>query len=87
VHERGFVSARRFQTFVSYNSIDRDAVELLARHLHKEGIQLWLDTWNLIPGNRWQEEIEHALQDCETCSVLIGPSGLGLGSMLKCAPP
>jgi hypothetical protein len=53
------------------------AVERLAQRLHGQGIELWLDTWNLIPGNPWQAEIERALEDCETCSVLIGPSGLG----------
>ena len=39
--------------------------------------QPWLDTWNLIPGDPWQEAIEVALQQCATCAVLIGPSGTG----------
>ncbi len=30
------------------------AVEELARRLVKEGIQPWLDKWNLIPGEPWQ---------------------------------
>jgi hypothetical protein len=73
----GVVSARHFQTFLSYNSTDHMAVEQIAQNLHRQGIELWLDTWNLIPGNAWQAEIERALEDCGTCSVLIGPSGLG----------
>lgn len=71
------MSATHFHTFLSYNSMDRVAVEQLAQQVHRKGIGLWLDTWNLIPGNPWQVEIEHTLERCETCSVLIGPSGLG----------
>jgi hypothetical protein len=71
------VGAKRFHTFLSYNSSDQLLVERLAHALQGEGIQVWLDQWNLVPGKPWQAEIEQALQDCETCSVLIGPSGFG----------
>jgi hypothetical protein len=71
------MSARHYHTFLSYNSVDRIAVEQLAQQLRRNGIELWLDRWNVIPGNPWQTEIEQALEGCETCSVLIGPSGLG----------
>jgi TIR domain len=37
--------------FLSHSTADKPAVEELARRLrHKEGIQVWLDKWNLIPG-------------------------------------
>jgi hypothetical protein len=44
--------------FLSHNSTDKPAVESLAHRLRAEGIEPWLDKWNLIPGNPWQEEIE-----------------------------
>jgi hypothetical protein len=68
---------RRFDTFLSYNSSDHAAVEHLALRLQQEGVQTWLDRWNLIPGNPWQDEIEQALENCVTSCILIGPSGLG----------
>jgi len=44
----------RYDVFLSHNSADKPAVEELARRLVKEGIQPWLDKWNLIPGEPWQ---------------------------------
>jgi hypothetical protein len=49
----------------------------LARRFSKEGIQAWLDKWNLIPGDPWQPAIEKALAESETCAVFVGPSGFG----------
>src|SRR6266508_211673 len=63
--------------FLSHNNTDKPAVEELARRLVREGIQPWLDKWNLIPGEPWQEAIEEALGKCATCAVFIGPSGTG----------
>jgi TIR domain len=63
--------------FLSHSTADKPAVEDLARRLRdKEGIQAWLDKWNLVPGAPWQPAIEEALADSETCAVFIGPSGL-----------
>lgn len=66
-----------YHTFLSHNSDDKPAVELIAHQLQKEGINPWLDKWNLIPGNSWQEEIEESLQHCATCCVFLSPSGIG----------
>jgi len=66
-----------FHVFLSHSSADKPAVEELARRLAKEGIQAWLDKWNLIPGDPWQSAVEKALTESETCAVFVGPSGLG----------
>ena len=67
----------RYHAFLSHNSADKAAVEELARQLQQEGIEPWLDKWNLIPGNPWQEAIEQALDECTVCCVFIGPGGIG----------
>ncbi len=66
-----------FDVFLSHNSADKPAVEELARRLTKNNIRPWLDRWNLIPGEPWQEALEHALDDCAACAVIIGPAGVG----------
>jgi tetratricopeptide (TPR) repeat protein len=66
-----------FHVFLSHSSADKPAVEELARRLAKEGVQAWLDKWNLIPGDPWQPAIEKALVESETCAVFVGPSGFG----------
>jgi hypothetical protein len=66
-----------FHVFLSHSTTDKPAVEELARRLVKEGVQVWLDKWHLIPGNPWQPDIEKALAESETCAVFVGPSGFG----------
>jgi hypothetical protein len=51
-----------YDVFLSYNSDDREAVELIARHIREEAhLEPFLDRWHLIPGEPWQEAIEEAL--------------------------
>jgi len=67
-----------YDVFLSHNSKDKPAVETLAVRLMDEArIKVWLDKWNLIPGEPWQEEIERALDQAQTCAVFLGPSGFG----------
>jgi len=66
-----------FDVFLSHNSADKPAVEELAQRLSRDGMRPWLDKWNLIPGEPWQDAIERALQRCATCAVFIGTSGTG----------
>src|SRR6185436_3497593 len=66
-----------FDVFLSHKSADKPAVEELAHRLEREGIRCWLDKWNLVPGEPWQEAIEDALGRCATCAVFLGASGIG----------
>ena len=67
----------KFDVFLSHNGKDKPAVETLAHKLEERGFEVWLDTWNLIPGEPWQEAIEEALDECQTYAVFVGPSGIG----------
>ena len=67
----------RYHVFLSYSSADKPAVEALAQRLLAAGIRPWLDSWNLVPGDPWEEAIEQALDTCGTCAVFLGPSGIG----------
>jgi hypothetical protein len=66
-----------FNVFLSHNSADKPSVEALAQRLLEAGIRPWLDSWNLVPGDPWQEGLEEALDTCATCAVFLGPSGIG----------
>lgn len=67
----------RYDVFLSHATLDKPVVEELAHLLRDRGLEPWLDVWNLIPGEPWQEAIEKALEDCAACAVCIGPSGTG----------
>jgi WD40 repeat protein len=67
----------KYHVFLSHNSADKPVVEELAVRLRREGIEPWLDKWNLIPGQESQQALEQGLADCASCAVFIGPGGLG----------
>lgn len=67
----------QYDVFLSHSSVDKPAVEELARKLQDAGIEPFLDKWHLIPGDPWQEALEEALDASRTCAVFLGPKGLG----------
>ncbi len=49
----------------------------IGRALDRAGVTVWLDEWNLVPGDDFQPAIEKALASCSACVVFIGPGGIG----------
>ncbi|MEI8017445.1 MAG: toll/interleukin-1 receptor domain-containing protein [Schlesneria sp.] len=70
------MSFASFHVFLSHNSVDKPAVEELARRLKADGIEAWLDKWHLVPGTPWQPALEQALADSMSVAVFVGPSGI-----------
>lgn len=61
--------------FLCYNERDHEAVVAVARRLQAEGVEPWLDLWDVIPGRLKNEAIGNALERCPTCVVFAGPEG------------
>jgi WD40 repeat protein len=68
---------KRYHAFLSYNSLDRPAVQELAGRLKGEGLELYLEEWELAPGREFQPALAEGLRDSQSCVVFLGPSGLG----------
>lgn len=66
-----------YDVFLSHHAADKPAVETLAHKLVQAGMRPWLDKWNLIPGEPWQEAIEETLDTCQVVAVFLGPNGIG----------
>ena len=64
-----------YDVFLSHNSDDKSTVEYLAKKLQDTELDPFLDKWHLVPGEPWQEALEEALDQSQTCAVFIGPSG------------
>ena len=70
-------SNARYDAFLSYNAQDRPAVEELAGRLRAEGLELYLEISELLPGREFQPGLANALIDSKTCIAFLGPNGLG----------
>jgi len=66
-----------YDVFLSHATRDKPAVEELARRLRAAGIEPFLDKWQLVPGEPWQEALEAALERSRTCAVFLCPGHLG----------
>ncbi len=71
------MDVRRFDVFLSYNSLDRPTVKTMAERLRADGLQPWWDGWALTPGRSWQDEIVEGLGLSRSYAVIVGPAGLG----------
>jgi formylglycine-generating enzyme required for sulfatase activity len=68
---------KSFDVFLSHNSKDKPAVRALAEALRARGLKVWLDEDELLPGQRWQEELEKIIKTALTGAVLVGGDGFG----------
>lgn len=63
----------QFDVFLCHAHVDAEAVEALGARLSDEDrLNVWLDRWVLVPGERWQQHIARALEQAQTCAVCIG---------------
>jgi hypothetical protein len=69
---------KRYDAFVSYNSLDRAVVqELVERLRRREGLELYLEMWEIAPGREFQPALAEGLLQSKACVVFMGPNGLG----------
>lgn len=66
-----------FDVFISYNSKNRNIVELFVKELATINMHPFIDIWDLTPGKPWQEEIENILINTNNIAIFIGENGLG----------
>jgi hypothetical protein len=72
------MSKFKFDVFLSYNTKDGPVVKEIALRLRDEfGLGIWFDSWNMIPGEPLQEQIEVGLKNCEATVIFIGKAGFG----------
>lgn len=66
-----------YDIFFSYNSVDQAVIERLAHKLAAQGLKVFLDLWELVPGKPRQEAIEDALGRSRSYAIALGPAGEG----------
>jgi small GTP-binding protein len=74
---RGKEQFGQYDVFLSYNGADRKQVVMVAEMLKGVGIRPWLDVWDLVPGQPWQEGLEAAIKNVRSAAICVGASGHG----------
>lgn len=54
-------SKNTLKTFLCHSHSDRNAARALYSRLKKDGMEVWLDTEKLLPGQDWEYEIRKAI--------------------------
>ena len=68
--------SKKYDVFISYSRADTENVEHIAHRLRdEEGMQVFFDKWELIPGEPWQEALEDALENSNTITIYVGSGG------------
>jgi serine phosphatase RsbU (regulator of sigma subunit) len=65
------VKARKLRVFLCHASEDKLAVTKLYEHLAADGVDPWLDSKNLLPGQEWEREIERAVAAADAVVVCV----------------
>jgi hypothetical protein len=60
-------------TFICYARRDGDFVLDLAARLKQGGCPVWLDQWNIEPGQDWDQTIDAALAGCAAFLIVLSP--------------
>ncbi|MEQ8467699.1 toll/interleukin-1 receptor domain-containing protein [Coleofasciculus sp. E1-EBD-02] len=65
------------KAFISHSSIDKPFVERLATDLRtREGIDAWLDKWEILPGDRIPDKLEDGLANAGILVLVLSPDSV-----------
>lgn len=65
------------KVFISHSSKDKSFVEQLATDLRtREGIDAWLDKWEILPGNKIPRKLEEGLMSANIFLLVLSPESI-----------
>ncbi|MEP0546459.1 MAG: toll/interleukin-1 receptor domain-containing protein [Rhodothermales bacterium] len=62
--------------FISYAHSDRSLATEAAQALKKQGLRVWLDAWEILPGDNWSAKRGDALRDADAMVLLLTNRGI-----------
>jgi WD40 repeat protein len=68
---------KRFDAFLSYNSLDLPVVRDVYERLQRGGLEPYLEREEVAPGDVFQRKLAEGLHASKSCVVFLGPNGLG----------
>jgi hypothetical protein len=64
------------QVFISYAESDEPVAKKVAAGLEKEGLKVWYNRREILPGHNWAESVAKALKESRAMVVLLTPAAL-----------
>jgi hypothetical protein len=68
---------KRYDVFLSYGHGDAPWVEILAGNLHRCGLDVFLDRWEIVPGSELASSLQEGLAEAETVMLVVSDCSLG----------
>jgi len=65
-----------FDVFISYGHQDADWVRTLAENLHRAGLDVFLDEWEIAPGDVVVHNLEHGLLSSRNGVLVVSPASV-----------
>lgn len=70
-------TGKQFDVYLSYNAIDREAIEPLILEFKRRGLTVFLDTEQLSSGGDLNAVLQHAIRNSRCVVVCVSKTGLG----------
>lgn len=67
---------RSYEVFLSYSSASQPWVRKFTEALTASGVSTWFDAHEILPGERWQAQIEKALRQSRVLIMVLTPESV-----------
>src|SRR5689334_903451 len=70
---------KRFDVFLSHNSVDKPWVAKLKATLEANGIRVWLDKDEIRPGDLFVDALERGIEESDCVALVVSPEAMKSG--------
>lgn len=67
---------KRFDVFLSHNSIDKPWVTKLKQALEDRGLKVWIDRYEIRPGDLFVNALEIGINQCKAVALIVSPDSM-----------
>ncbi|MFN0104709.1 MAG: SUMF1/EgtB/PvdO family nonheme iron enzyme [Bryobacteraceae bacterium] len=67
----------RFDVFLSHSSKDKPVVRALAERMRNDGVRVWFDEWEILPGDNIPAKIEEGLEQSTVLVLCMSANAFG----------
>jgi len=64
------------RVFLAYSHEDQGFAHKLAANLRDAGVPVWVDRWDIQPGENWSQAINDAVYDCGQFLIVLSPAAV-----------